>query len=82
MGALRAEGGVAPVAREDPGRVGQPVEDLRLHAVEERCEPGRVLLRVADAAGEASFTRVRSSTQRDRPGRAALSRRRSEQSEQ
>ena len=28
MRALRAEGGVAPMARVDPGRVGQPAEDL------------------------------------------------------
>jgi hypothetical protein len=80
--ALRAERGVPAMARVDPGLVGQPVEDLRHDAVVERGEAGRVLLGVADAAGEASFTRVRSSTQRDRPGRAALSRRRSEQSEQ
>ena len=32
---LGAEGGVAAMPREDPGRVGQPIEHLRLHAVEQ-----------------------------------------------
>jgi hypothetical protein len=50
--ALRAERGVAAVAREDPGRVRQSAEHLGLHPVEQRSEPGRILLGVANAAGE------------------------------
>lgn len=50
--ALRAERRVASMPRIHPGGVRQPVEHLRLHSVEQRREPGRVLLGVAHAAGE------------------------------
>jgi len=53
---LRAQRGVAAVAGIDPGRVGQPVEDLLHHVGVQRVEPGRVLLRVPDAAGEPAAT--------------------------
>ena len=50
--ALGAEGGVLAVAGVDPGLIGQPVEQLGLDSRQQRGEPGRVLLRVADTAGE------------------------------
>ena len=49
---LGPQGGVLAVPRVHPGGVGQPVEDLLHHAVVQRREPLRVLLRVADPAGE------------------------------
>lgn len=49
---LGAERGVLPVSRIDPGAVRQPVEDLRHHALVQRREPRRVLLRVPHPAGE------------------------------
>ena len=49
---LGPECGVLPVSRIDPGAVRQPVEDLRHHALVERREPRRVLLRVPHPAGE------------------------------
>jgi hypothetical protein len=49
--ALGPERGVAAVARVNPGRVGQPPEQLLRDAVVQRLEPLRVLLRVADAPG-------------------------------
>ena len=49
---LGAERGVLPVPRVHPRGVRQPAEDLRDHAVVQRDEALRVLLRVADAAGE------------------------------
>jgi hypothetical protein len=49
---LGAERGVLPVSRIDPGAVRQPVEDLRHHALVERREPRRVLLRVPHPARE------------------------------
>jgi hypothetical protein len=52
VGALGAEGGVVAVARVHPRLVGQAVEELGLHAVEQRGEPRGVLLGVADPAGE------------------------------
>jgi hypothetical protein len=47
---------VAAVAGVDPGRVGQPVEDLGDDLGVQRVEPRRVLLRVPDAAGEQAIT--------------------------
>jgi hypothetical protein len=49
---LGPERGVRPVPRIDPGAVRQPVEDLRHHALVQRREPRRVLLRVPHPAGE------------------------------
>jgi hypothetical protein len=49
---LGPERGVLPVSRIDPGAVRQPVEDLRHHALVQRREPRRVLLRVPHPAGE------------------------------
>jgi hypothetical protein len=49
---LGPERGVLPVPRIDPGAVRQPVEDLRHHALVQRREPCRVLLRVPHPAGE------------------------------
>ena len=51
--ALGAEGGVVAVPGVHPGAVGQPSEELRHDAVVQRPEALRVLLRVADLAGEA-----------------------------
>jgi hypothetical protein len=72
--ALRAEGGVTAVAGVDPGLVGQPVEDLRHHAVVQGREARLVLLGVANAAGEQAVAgeQVRRGAvgvddQRDRP---------------
>ena len=49
---LGPERGVGPVPRIDPGAVRQPVEDLRYHALVQRREPRRVLLRVPHPARE------------------------------
>jgi hypothetical protein len=53
---LGPQGGVTAVAGVDPGRVGQPVEDLGDDPGVQRVEPRRVLLRVPDAAGEQAAT--------------------------
>jgi hypothetical protein len=50
--ALGPEGGVLPVPRIHPGAVRQPVEHLRHHALVQRGEPRRVLLRIPHPAGE------------------------------
>jgi len=52
MRPLRPERGVLAVSRVHPGAVGQRAEDLRHHAVVQRGEALRVLLGVADPAGE------------------------------
>ncbi len=49
---LGPQRGVVPVPRVHPGGVGQPVEDLADHAVVQGREALRVLLGVADPAGE------------------------------
>jgi hypothetical protein len=75
---LGTERGVLPVPRVHPGGVRQPVEDLLHHAVVQRGEALRVLLRVADAAGEQAVPGeqvrlgpVRQVTQRDAARRVA-----------
>ena len=52
MRPLGPERGIRPVPRIDPGAVRQPVEDLRHHALVQRREPRRVLLRVPHPARE------------------------------
>jgi hypothetical protein len=50
--ALRAERGVGPVPRVHAGFIRERSEQLVADALEQRREPFRVLLRVADTAGE------------------------------
>jgi DNA-binding transcriptional ArsR family regulator len=75
VGTFGAERGVTAVARVHPGLVGQAAEQLRADVAEQRREPLRVLLRVADAAGEQAVAgeqvrglAVRLEQQRDRAG--------------
>jgi len=49
---LGAERGVVAVARVNPRLIREAVEELGLHATEQRREARRVPLGVADAAGE------------------------------
>src|SRR4051812_3268652 len=75
--ALGPQRRVAAVAGIDPGLVGQPAEQLGVDVVDQRGEPRRVLLRVADAAGEQAVAgeqvrAVRAQVkQRDRAGGVA-----------
>src|SRR3954471_9682493 len=52
MGPLGSDRGVLPVARADPGLVGQRSEEPLLDVVDQAGEPLRILLGVADPAGE------------------------------
>jgi len=67
---LRPQRGVLSVPRVHPGGVGQPVEDLRHHAVVQGREALRVFLRVADTAGEQAVPR-----EQVRPGPGAVDKR-------